>query len=86
MSSPLCKFNPPIEDFLSTVLVFKLHIFSGDSFVAFDSYQSEKGRNTNREPNSYNHLDVFYVTCFARVCEIFTAVVNELQRGPHIVL
>jgi len=34
----------------------------------------------------YNHLDAFYVTCFARVCEIFTAVVGELQRGPHIVL
>jgi len=26
------------------------------------------------------------VTCFARVCEIFTAVVSELQRGPHVVL
>jgi len=40
----------------------------------------------NRECNSYNHLGAFYVTCFARVCEIFTAVVSELQRGPHAVL
>ena len=40
----------------------------------------------NREPNSYNHLGAFYVSCFARVCEIFTAVVGELQRGPHVVL
>ena len=24
--------------------------------------------------------------CFARVCEIFTTVVSELQRGPHVVL
>jgi len=37
-----------------------------------------------RERNSYNHLGAFYVTCFARVCKIFTAVVNESQRGPHI--
>jgi len=43
----LRKFKPPIQDFLATVLVFKLHhIFSRDSLVAFDSYQSEKVRNT----------------------------------------
>jgi len=42
----LRKFKPPIQDFLVTVLVFKLHIFSRDSLVAFDSYQSEKVRNT----------------------------------------
>ena len=40
----------------------------------------------NREPNSYNHLGAFYVRCFARVCQIFTAVVRELQRGPYVVL
>jgi len=34
----------------------------------------------------YNHLGVFYVTCFARVCEIFTAVVSASQCGAHIVL
>jgi len=28
----------------------------------------------------------FYLTCFARVCKIFTAVVSESQRGPHVVL
>jgi len=37
-------------------------------------------------PNSYNHLGAFYVTCFARLCEILTAVVSELQSGPHAVL
>jgi len=42
----LHNFKPPIQDFLATVLVFKLHIFSRDSLVAFDSYQSEKVRNT----------------------------------------
>jgi len=42
---PLHKFRPPIQDFPGTFLVFKLHIFSGDSLVAFDSYQSEKVRN-----------------------------------------
>jgi len=43
---PLRKFKSPIQDFLVTVLVFKLHIFSRESLVAFDSYQSEKVRNT----------------------------------------
>jgi len=43
---PLCKFKPPIQNFLATVLVFKLHISSRDSLVVFDSYQSEKVRNT----------------------------------------
>jgi len=42
----LRKFKSPIQDFLATVLVFKLHIFSRDSSVTFDSYQSEKVRNT----------------------------------------
>jgi len=40
------KFKPLIQDFLATVLVFELHIFSRDSLVTFDSYQSEKIRNT----------------------------------------
>jgi len=35
-----------IQIFLATVLVFKLHIYSRDSLVTFDSYQSEKVRNT----------------------------------------
>jgi len=43
---PLRKFKPPIQDFLLAVLVFKPHIFLRDSSVAFDSYQSEKVRNT----------------------------------------
>jgi len=46
MSSPLHKFKSPVQDFPATVLVFKLRIFSRDSLVAFDSYQSEKVRNT----------------------------------------
>jgi len=41
----LRKFKSPIQDFLATVLVFKPHIFSSDSLVAFDSCQSEKVRN-----------------------------------------
>ena len=39
---PLRKFRSPIQDFLAKVLVFKPHIFSRDSLVAFDSYQLEK--------------------------------------------
>jgi len=46
MSSALGKYEHPIQDFLATALVFKLYIFSRDSFVAFDSYQSEKARKT----------------------------------------
>jgi len=46
MSSPLRKFKSPIQDFLATVLGFKPHTFSRDGLVAFDSYQSEKVRNT----------------------------------------
>jgi len=42
----LRKFKSPIQDFLAMVLVFKAHIFSRDSLIAFDSYQSEKYRNT----------------------------------------
>jgi len=40
LESPL--FKPPVQDFLTTVLVFKPHIFSRDSLVAFNSYQSKK--------------------------------------------
>jgi len=36
--------------------------------------------------SSCNHVGSFYVTCFARVCEIFMAVASELQRGLHVVL
>ena len=43
---PLRKFKSSIQDFLTTVLVFKPHIFSRDSLVAFDSYLSEQVRNT----------------------------------------
>jgi len=35
---------------------------------------------------SCNHLGAFYLTCFARVCEIFTSVVSESQHGPNVVL
>jgi len=38
----LHKFKSPTQDFLATVLVFKLHIFSRERLVVFDSYQSEK--------------------------------------------
>jgi len=40
----------------------------------------------NREQSSCHYVGAVYLTCFARVCEIFTAVVSESQRGPHIVL
>jgi len=46
---PLRKFKTANQDFLATVLVFKLHIFSRDSLVAFDSSSYEKVRNTQIE-------------------------------------
>ena len=46
MSRPLRKLKPPIQDSMAAVLVFKLYIFSRDNLFAFDSYQSEKVRNT----------------------------------------
>jgi len=59
MSSPLRKFKPSIQDFLATVLVFKLHIFSRDSLVAFDYYQSKKIR-TARIVNRVTRCPVFH--------------------------
>ena len=73
---PLRKFKPRIQDFLATVLVFKLHFFSCNSSVAFDSYQSEKVRNTRivnltisdiKEP----HLWVRFVSRVLLVCVRF---------------
>jgi len=86
MSSPMRKFKYPIQDFPATVLVFKPHLFTRQfSCVRFlPVWKSNK--RANREPDSCNHLGPFYVTCFARVCEIFTAVVSDLQRDPHVVL
>jgi len=43
---PLRKFKSLIQNCLVTVLVFKPHIVSCDSLVAFDSHQSENARNT----------------------------------------
>ena len=57
------------------VLVKKHYILSRDGFIAFDSYQSEKVTNANRELSSSKHLGAFYVTCFACVCTIFTAMI-----------
>ena len=42
---PLAHIQTPIQNFLATILVFKLHISSRDSLLVFDSYQSEKVRN-----------------------------------------
>jgi len=83
----LRKFKALIQDFLTTVLVFETsHLFTRQfSCVRFLPVWKSK-KHANREYNSYNYLGAFYVTCFARVCEIFTAVVSELQRGPHVVL
>jgi len=57
------------------------------SFRATISLRSGKSDiHANRESNSCNCLGAFYLTCFARVSEIFTAVVSKSQRGPQVVL
>ena len=33
----------------------------------------KSNKRANRKPSSCNHLGAFYLTCFVRVCEIFTA-------------
>ena len=63
MSSPLAKMSTPIQDFLARVLVFKLHIFSRDSLVAFDSYQFEKVRNTRIFWSLYAATHTILVQC-----------------------
>jgi len=74
---PLRKFKPLIQDLLAMVLVFTSHLFTRQiSCVRFLPVCKSK-KNVNRESNSYNHLGAFYLTCFARVCEIFTAVVSS---------
>jgi len=59
MSSP-CKSKPPIQDFLATVLVLILNIFSRDSLVAFNSYQSEKVRNTRIVNLTFTTIRVYF--------------------------
>jgi len=86
MSSTLGKIYIPYSRLPGDGSGFQTsHLFTRQfSYVLFLSVW--KSKHANREPNSYNHLGTFYLTCFARVCEIFTVVVSELQRGPHVVL
>jgi len=65
---PLRKFKPPFQDFLAMVLVFELHIFSRNSLLAFDTYQSEKIRNTRIFQSLYAATHTIWVQC---VCFIF---------------
>jgi len=86
---PLHKRKAPLSTTFWRRFWFRPHILSHDGIVAFDSLQSEKVRNTgivNLDCRSCIHFGAFYLTCFARVCEIFTAVVSEWQYGPHVLL
>ena len=62
-------------------------VSQADSLVAFDSYQSEKVRKTQIVNLTVTTIWVrFTWRVLLLVREIFTAVVSEMQRGPHIVL
>jgi len=81
--------NPPVVKTFWRQFWFKSDNLSRDRLVAtcvrflavWKSY-----KHTNPESSSCNHLGAFYLTCFARMCEIFTSVVSESQRGPHVML
>jgi len=73
---------------------FKFHMLSSNRFVAtcvrfLAVWKSNK--RANREPSSWNHLGAYYVlldvfcSCVS-LCEIFTSVGSESQRGPHVAL
>ena len=86
MPIPLAPIKIPYSRLSGESSGLTSHLFTRQfSCVRFLTvWKSEK--YANREANSYNHLNAFYLTCFARVCENFAAVVSELQRGPHVVL
>ena len=75
---PLRKFKSPLQDFLATVLVFELHIFSRDNLVAFDSYQYEKARNTR-------FMNLAVVTIWVRFTwRICSCVWDFYGRGKRV--
>jgi len=72
MSSLIAQIKFPIPDFLATVLVFKLHIFSRDSLVAFDSCQSEKVGYTRIVNLTVAKTDVILIKTVGHVfCQTF---------------
>jgi len=56
-------------------------------FIKFssDSYQFEKVRNMRIVNLTVTTIWVRFTWGVLLVCEIFTAVVSELQRGPQVV-
>ena len=89
VKSPWANVKPPIVKTSCRRFWLKSHMLSRDRFVAtcirFLVIWKRK-KCANREPTSSNHLGAFYLTCFARVCEIFTTVLSEWQRDPHVAL
>jgi len=87
VKSHCANLNPLLKTFWRRFSVFQTSHLSTRQFSCVRFLPVWKSKKlANREPNSYNYLDAFYVKCFARVCEIFTTMVSELQRGPHVVL
>jgi len=86
VKAPCANLNPYSWFFGDGSVFWNSHLVTQQfSCVRFLPVWKSK-KHSNRESNSSNHLGAFYVTCFARVCETSTAVVSELQRGPHVVL
>jgi len=86
---PLRKWKPPIVKTFWRRFWFESHMLSRGCLVAtcvrFLAVW-KRNRRANPEPTCCNNLGAFYLTCFARVCEIFTSVVSESQCGPIVVL
>jgi len=85
VKSPCTNLNPLFKTYWRRFCFLNLTSFHATVQLRSMLTSLKNKKLANREPNSYNHLGV-YVASFARVCEIFTAVVSELQRGPHVVL
>jgi len=72
VKSPCVNLNPLFKNFWRRYRFLNLtHPFTRQfGCVRFLAVWKSK-KHANRERNSYKCLGAFYVTCFARVCEIF---------------
>jgi len=86
VKSHYANVKPFIGNFLATDLVWTSCHFARQfrCIRFFAVWKSNK--HANRETSSCSHLSAFHLTYFARVYELFTAVLSESQRGPHVVL
>ena len=86
VKSPCVNVIPPIKDFLETVLIWTSHHFARRFLYVWFFAVWKCKEHANREPSSSTSWVRFTWRVLFCVCEIFTAVVSEPQRGPHVLL